>query len=116
MGKIRGIMICFLSLSLMLVSAATIPNLVSAQEVVSLDPLTFSCQRLSDTALSDLSGKGGFTLIQFNSSTGANNTQASNTNGTTWTSQGTQITPLDPNTTRTLQNFLSFFTISSFKK
>ena len=116
MSKIRRIVICFLSLSLILVSSATIPNLVSAQEVVSLDPLTFSGKGLPDTDLSSFSGKGGFTLIQFNSSSGANNTQVSNMNGVTWTSQGTQTTQLDTNTTRALQNLISLFKISSFKK
>jgi hypothetical protein len=116
MSKIRRIGICLLSLSLILISAATIPNPVSAHEVVSLDPLTFSGQRLPDTTLSCLSGKGGFTLIQFNSSTGANNTQVSNMNGTTWTSQGTQTKQLDPNTTQALQTIISLFKSSSFKK
>ena len=112
MCKARRIIVYFLSFSLILATSATIPNLVSAQEVVSLDPVTFSGQRLPDTALAELRGMAGFTLYQYNYSTGANNTQLNNTNGIVWNNPpntGLQTTTLNANTTQALQNLISLF-------
>jgi hypothetical protein len=116
MDRIRAIVVCVLSLSLIVIAAATIPTSVNAQEVVSLNPATFAGQRLSDTELSGLTGMAGFQIIQSNFSTGTNNSQTNTANNVIWTSQGTQTTNLDPNTTQALKNLFSFFKFTFSKK
>jgi len=110
MSKAGRIMVYLFSLSVIIVFLTMFQSQVGAQEVISLDPVTFYGQLLPDTALANLTGTGDWVVIQLNESPNGGNNQVNNVNNSiVLTGPGYKVTNLDPKTTKALRTFISLY-------